>query len=138
MEETNKTKPIIRVENMSVVYEPGKSNEVWAAKDITLEIFPEEYVIFFGPSGSGKSTILYCLAGLEKPTNGKVLVHDLELHKLSEEDLMHFHRSTIGIIFQAFYLIPNLLVRDNILLPQIFSEKSKPSRVKRMRELAQQ
>src|SRR3989344_9485124 len=120
--------PQIKIKNLWVAYQLGKSNEVWAAQDVNLEIYPQEYVIFFGPSGSGKSTLLYIIAGLERPTAGEVLVDDKELNTLSEEDLMHFHRNTIGIIFQAFYLIPNLTVMDNIALPQIFMNVGKEKR----------
>src|SRR3989344_1342633 len=129
-------KPLIKLKNLSVAYELGKSSELWAVRDVSLEIMPEEYVIFFGPSGSGKSTLLYIIAGLERPTAGEVLVDDKELNTLSEEDLMHFHRNTIGIIFQAFYLIPNLTVRDNIVLPQIFMNVPKEKRELRAPELA--
>ncbi|NQU82709.1 MAG: ATP-binding cassette domain-containing protein [Parcubacteria group bacterium] len=55
-------KPIIKFENVSVGYSLGKSNEVWVLKDITGEIYPEEYIVFFGPSGCGKSTLLYTIS----------------------------------------------------------------------------
>src|SRR3989344_3883038 len=129
--------PIIRVENLSVIYEPGKTNEVAALKDINLEIFPEEYVIFFGPSGSGKSTMLYVLGGLERPSTGKVIVDKQDVHEFPEKKLMEFHRSTIGIIFQAFYLISSLSVKDNLLLPQIFEGAPHNERIKKMKILAE-
>jgi ABC-type Fe3+/spermidine/putrescine transport system ATPase subunit len=66
--------PVLKCENLSVVYDLGKTNEVWALRDIKLEIYPEEYVIFFGPSGCGKSTLLYTIAGLEFPTRGEIIV----------------------------------------------------------------
>lgn len=113
--------PIIKCENLSVVYGLGKSSEVWALRDINLEIYPQEYIIFFGPSGCGKSTLLYCIAGLEFPTRGRVIVKGKDLSTLSQKELIEFHQSSIGMIFQAYYLIPTLSVKDNILLPQIFS-----------------
>jgi putative ABC transport system ATP-binding protein len=128
-------KPIIKIENMSVVYNPGKTTEFVALQNINLEIFPEEYVVFFGPSGSGKSTLLYVIAGLENPTTGKVTVSDdRDITTLSEEELIAYHQTSVGMIFQAFYLIPSLSAQDNIVLPMVFAgepaakrlEKAKP------------
>lgn len=110
---------IIKIENLSVVYDLGKTSETWALKDISFEIYSQEYVIFFGPSGCGKSTLLYTIAGLEYPTKGKVIVGGKDLTNLSQKELIDFHKRTIGMVFQAFYLIPNLKVIDNILIPQI-------------------
>ncbi len=120
------------MEDLSVAYDLGKTSETWALRDINLEIYPQEYIVFFGPSGCGKSTLLYLIAGLEYPTRGRVIVEGTDLKVLSPEDLMDFHKSTIGMIFQAFYLIPNLSVRDNILLPQILAEESPYLRTKRV------
>ncbi len=114
--------PIIKIEDLSVAYNLGKTNEAWILKDINLEIYPEEYIIFFGPSGCGKSTLLYTMAGLEFPVKGKVIVDGKDLKNLDQKKLIDFHRSTIGMVFQAYYLIPTLNVRDNILLPQVFSQ----------------
>jgi len=111
--------PIVKLENLL-----GKSNETWALKDVTLEIYPEEYIIFFGPSGCGKSTLLYVIAGLEAPTRGKVIVNGKNLKSLSKKEIINFHCSTIGMIFQAYYLLPALSIKNNILLPQIFAEAS--------------
>ena len=123
--------PIVKFKNLSVVYNLGKSNETWALKDISGEIYPEEYIIFFGPSGCGKSTLLYTIAGLEFPTRGEVIVGGKNLKSLGQKELINFHRSTIGMIFQAYYLLPTFNVRDNILLPQIFSKAPFSQRLKR-------
>jgi len=129
-------KPVVSMKNVSVVYGQGQGSEVAAVKNITLDIFPEEYVIFYGPSGSGKSTLLYLIAGLQAPTDGEVLIEDQNLYDLSEGQLMEFHRSSIGFIFQAFYLISNLSIWDNIALPQIFKELPANLRKQRIQELA--
>jgi len=122
---------IIKIKDLSVAYGLGKTLEVWALRDINLKIYPQEYVIFFGPSGCGKSTLLYSIAGLEYPTKGRVIVEGADLKILSPKKLMDFHKSTIGMIFQAFYLIPSLNVRDNILLPQILAGEPSYSRTKK-------
>jgi putative ABC transport system ATP-binding protein len=129
--------PIISLNNVSVIYQEGLSSEVRAVQDISLEIFPEEYVIFFGPSGSGKSTLLYLISGLEKPTRGNIMVEGNDLSVIKEKELIQFHRKTTGIIFQAFFLIPNLSILDNILLPQIFSRSGKKERQQRAGILAE-
>ncbi len=128
--------PIIKLENVSVVYLPGKSNETWGIRDINISIYPKEYIILFGPSGSGKSTILNIIAGLEKPSKGSITVDGKNISKLSDFDLINFHRTTIGIIFQAFYLISSLNIRDNILLPKIFSRSGKTEREDKLKILA--
>ncbi len=127
--------PIIRAKNISLIYDLGKSNETRALSDVTVEIFPEEYVIFFGPSGCGKSTFLYIIAGLMRPTSGDIIVSGSELNKLDENDLVSFHQKTIGMVFQAYYLIPYLTAKDNVVMPQIFLNVPKEERDKKALEL---
>jgi len=117
---SNERNPIVEIRDLSVVFFPGKSNEATAIENISLEIYPEEYVIFFGPSGCGKSTVLNIIAGLEVPSKGLVLVGGQDLSKLSSMEMAKFHRKKTGMIFQVFNLIPTLNVLDNVLLPQIF------------------
>ncbi len=115
----NKTKgPLIRVEKVDVTYNQGESNEVRSLVDANLKLYPEEYVIIFGPSGCGKSTLLYTIAGLQKPSAGKVIIGDQSVYDLNKKDKVEFHRRKIGLIFQAFYLIPSLNVLDNVCLPK--------------------
>jgi len=113
-------KPLIKVEDLSVIYNLGKVNEFPALKDINLEIYSGEYVAFFGPSGCGKSTLLYCAAGLQKPTRGKVIVADKNLSEMTERERVIYRRLEVSLIFQNFNLIPTLNVLDNVLLPNIF------------------
>lgn len=113
--------PIIEFKNLSMGYNLGKTNEVWALQDITGAIYPEEFVIFFGPSGCGKSTLLYIVSGLEFPSRGSIVFSGKNLKELNKKELIDFHRSSIGIVFQAYHLVPSLSVKDNIALPQLFS-----------------
>lgn len=110
--------PLIRVEKVDVTYNEGESNEVRSLVDANLKLYPEEYVIIFGPSGCGKSTLLYTIAGLQKPSKGKVLIDDQSIYDLGKKEKVEFHRRKIGLIFQAFYLIPSLNVLDNVCLPK--------------------
>lgn len=122
------TGSLIALRNLSVVYPEG-DHAMRALDTITLDIYPEEYVIFFGPSGCGKSTLLYTVAGLERPTEGEVLVGGRNLAAFTNADIVELHRRTVGMIFQAYYLISSLSVRANVALPQIFLGTPKAERI---------
>lgn len=114
-------KPQIVIEDVSVIYNQGQSNEVRSIENASLTLYPQEYVILFGPSGCGKSTLLYTIAGLQKPTNGRVVIDENDIYALKKRDMVEFHRNKIGMVFQAFYLIPSLNVIDNVCLPKTAS-----------------
>jgi len=121
---TDKTIPNVMVKNLSVTYNQGKPNEVKSLEGVSLEIFPQDYVIIFGPSGCGKSTLLYSIAGLQKPTAGAVAVNREDVSAYDKKGVARFHREKIGMIFQSFYLINSLTVVENVCLPKIFSGKT--------------
>ncbi|KKQ60249.1 MAG: ABC-type antimicrobial peptide transport system, ATPase component [Parcubacteria group bacterium GW2011_GWE2_38_18] len=127
--------PIIKVEHLDVIYFLGKSNEVRALSDINIEIYPEEFIIFFGPSGCGKSTLLYSIAGLETNIHGNIFIEDKNLALFDKKETLQLHRKTIGMIFQAFHLIPTLTVQKNVVLPQILTNVNKKERTKKALEL---
>ncbi len=127
--------PAIQLENLSVVYNAGQSNEVWALNNINAEIYPEEYVVFFGPSGCGKSTLLYTIAGLEFPSEGQVRINGQSVPDMSEQELIDHHRTGTGIVFQAFYLVPSLSAFDNVMLPQMFADVGRTKRRARTKQL---
>ncbi len=112
--------PLITAKDLSVIYNPGRSNEVRALDGANIEIYPKEYVILFGPSGCGKSTLLYTILGLRKPSKGSLFVEGKEISNFSEKELVEYRRNKIGMIFQAYYLIPSLNVFQNIILPRFF------------------
>lgn len=114
-------KPLIQLKNVSVIYDKGQVNEMVALKDINAEIYEGEYIVFFGPSGCGKSTLLYTIAGLEQAASGEVLVDGKDLRTITLEDKIEFYRTTIGMVFQAFYLVSHLTAKDNLVLSQMFS-----------------
>ena len=113
-------KPIIEAKNLDFVYNKGKDNEYHALINISLDIYPEEFVIVFGPSGCGKSTLLNVFAGLEMPDSGNIFVFDKDLTKMSKKDFALYHRSEVGMIYQQYNLITSLSVLDNVALPQMF------------------
>lgn len=120
--------PIIQIDNLKVIYNKGKSNEVRALDGINLKIYPQEYVIFYGPSGCGKSTVLYSISGLQASTEGETIVLGKKLSTMKKKEMVELHQVGVGMIFQAFYLIPSLSVIDNICLPKVFQGESKQKR----------
>jgi len=123
--------PVIKTENLNVVYNRKTTNEFWALQNINIEIYPREYIIFFGPSGCGKSTLLNSIAGLETNIEGKVFVDNKDISTMDEDELAAFHRTRIGMVFQVYNLIPSLSVLDNVTLPQVFLGVHKNERVKK-------
>jgi putative ABC transport system ATP-binding protein len=88
---------------------------------INLEIQSGEYVIFFGPSGCGKSTLLNCIAGLEKPDSGRIIVRGDDISKMDKIELAAYRNHKIGMIFQQFNVLKSFNVLNNIALPQAFN-----------------
>ena len=107
---------ILKIENLSKTY--GKNEaKVDALKNINLSIDKGEFVAIVGPSGSGKSTLLHLIGGVDKPSEGKVYINDVDIYNLKEKDLSIFRRRNVGLIYQFYNLIPVLSVKENILLP---------------------
>ncbi len=124
--------PIIKTENLKVIYNLGKSNEVRALDGVSIEIWPQEYVVFFGPSGCGKSTLLYSILGLQRPTYGKIFIKGKDTSSLREKELVQIRRLMFGMVFQAYYLIPSLDIFSNVALPQIFLNEKPYERRKKI------
>lgn len=127
--------PIISIKNLNFTYNKGKDNEFHALVNISLDIFPQEYVIFFGPSGCGKSTLLNVIAGLEKPDSGEIEVFGKSLNNMTPKEFATYHRSQVGMIYQSYNLITSLSVLDNVALPQMFVNVNKGKRDKWSKQL---
>jgi putative ABC transport system ATP-binding protein len=93
------------------------AGRVHILQDISLHIGRGEAVALLGPSGSGKSTLLMVMTGLERPDSGSVVVAGQDLRKLDEDGLARFRGSHIGIVFQAFHLIPTMTALENVAVP---------------------
>lgn len=92
--------------------------EVKALKEVTLSVPYGQWLTVMGPSGSGKTTLLSLLAGLVRPTKGKVKIDGVDLFSLTESELLLFRREKIGLIFQQHHLIPYLTALENVMLAQ--------------------
>jgi len=120
--------PLISIDKLRVIYNQGKPNETRSLEETNLQIFPREYVIIYGPSGCGKSTLLYSIAGLQKPTYGDITINGKAFSKMTKREMLELHQTGIGLVFQAFYLIPSLTILDNVCLPQAFRGKKRADR----------
>jgi putative ABC transport system ATP-binding protein len=107
---------MIRAERLTKEYLSG-GRPLAVLKDITFEIAAGELVAIVGPSGSGKTTLLGLLAGLDRPSSGRVLVDGVDLTDLSEDGLARFRAERVGFVFQSFHLIPTLTARENVQVP---------------------
>lgn len=105
-----------RAVEVTRTYGSGEAT-VHALRGVTLEIPYREFTAIMGPSGSGKSTLLHCMAGLDRPTSGKVFIGDTELTTLKDKQLTLLRREKVGFIFQAYNLLPMLTAGENIELP---------------------
>jgi len=128
---------IIQIKNLHKIYKTGEI-EVHAIRGIDLEIEQGEFTAIVGPSGSGKTTLLNLIGGLDEPTQGTILINDVDITKLKEEELIDFRLWKIGFVFQAYNLIPVLTAKENIEFIMHLQGKSKQEREKRTLELLKQ
>jgi putative ABC transport system ATP-binding protein len=107
---------MISVRSLGMRLESG-GRPVDVLTDVTLEIPARQFAAIAGPSGSGKSTLLGLIAGLDRPTTGRIVVNNVDLTGLDEDDLARFRRDAIGYVFQSFHLIPTLTALENVAVP---------------------
>jgi len=117
---------ILRTENLSKTYGEGDIR-VEALKNASFSIVKGEFISIVGPSGSGKSTLLNLIGALDNPTSGRVFLENRDIFSMKEEELAVFRRHSIGFVFQAYNLIPELNVEENMVLPLLLDYK-KPDR----------
>ena len=107
---------ILRAENVKKYYMMGE-NIVKALDGVSLNVERGEFVSIVGSSGSGKSTLLHILGGLDVATEGKVEISNIDISKMSSDELTIFRRRKIGFVFQNYNLVPLMNVYENIVLP---------------------
>lgn len=116
----NKSQAIISLNKVKKIYKV-KDDEVHALREADLDIKKGDITSLLGPSGSGKSTILQLIGGLDKPTEGEIIVDGKQLNSLNDNQLSEYRNSTIGFVFQLFYLQTYLTVAENIMVPLLIN-----------------
>jgi len=111
---------VVRTQKVRKVYEMGDF-KLEALKGVDLEVEHGEYLSIMGPSGSGKSTLFNMIGGLDKPTDGKVYIDDVDVAQLDAYELAWLRCRKIGYIFQSFNLIPVMTALENVTLPMVFA-----------------
>ena len=122
----------IRAVNVQRHYRMGES-VIRAVDGVSVEVGAGEFVALLGSSGSGKSTLLNLVAGLDRPSSGAIYAHGRDLAKMSAGELAKHRSQTVGMVFQAFNLLPRMTLAENVELPLRLSEvarKERPGRVK--------
>jgi putative ABC transport system ATP-binding protein len=107
---------------------------VRAVDDVSLAIQAGEFVAMLGSSGSGKSTLLNLMAGLDRPTSGAILAHERNLAQMTSDELASHRSRTVGMVFQAFNLLPRMTLEENVELPLRLAEVDRKERAARVRD----
>ena len=107
---------MIRLEKVSKVYHRGPAT-IAAVQGVSLVVASGEFLALMGPSGSGKSTLLNLIAGLDRPTEGEIVIDGRSTRAFTEAEWTQLRRERIGIVFQFFNLLPGLTARENVALP---------------------
>ena len=123
----------VNTERVSRHYSAG-AGVIRAVDGVTMDVPAGEFLALLGSSGSGKSTLLNLIAGLDRPTEGSIVVQDRDLAQMSAEELANYRRHTVGMVFQSFNLIPTMTVAENVELPMRFAEVDRGEREPRVRD----
>jgi putative ABC transport system ATP-binding protein len=115
-------KKIIELNKCSKIYNRALENEVKALFKISLEIYKGEFVAIIGASGSGKSTLMYILGCLDRPSEGKYYLDNIDVSTLEDKELAAIRNKKMGFVFQMFNLLPKASALENVELPLIYSD----------------
>ena len=118
------TKSLIQLQGVTKTYQ-SQGREVQAVKGVDLDVARGEFLVLIGRSGCGKSTLLNLLGGMDKPTEGRVLVDGKNVGAMNEALLTIYRRETVGIVFQFFNLMPLLTALENVVLPALLAGKNR-------------
>ncbi len=129
--------PALTVSDLTVEYNSG-GYVVRPLDRLSLEASDGQLVVLLGPSGCGKTTLLSCLAGLLKPTSGSIRQGDIEVVNLQGGELASYRQHQVGVVFQAFNLIPSLSARENVVVPMTLAGVGRRAAVPRALQLLDQ
>lgn len=127
---------VVTMRNLSKTYRRGQT-VVQALQDVTLDVKAGDFCAFVGPSGCGKSTLLNVIGGLDYPTSGTIAIEGRTVTHASAMEWTHMRRELIGIVFQAFHLIPGLTVAENVSLPLLLRGEQGMAVAERVDEVLQ-
>ena len=116
---------IVQIKKVVKSFRVG-DGEVTILKGLSFDVKDGEFVSIVGPSGNGKSTLLNMITGIDRPSDGEVIVTGREVHKMSENQLAIWRGENVGIIFQFFQMLPALSLLQNVILPMDFAGKYTP------------
>jgi putative ABC transport system ATP-binding protein len=119
--------PLISISHLKKTYQIG-DEVIEALKDVSLNIFKNEYVALMGPSGSGKSTLMNMLGCLDSPTSGEYILNNLSVASMTDNDLAQVRNKQIGFVFQTFNLLPRASTLENVALPLVYAGMDKQER----------
>jgi len=126
--------PLIATENLVKLYKMGEEY-VHALDGVTFTIPRGDFCAIIGPSGSGKSTLMNIIGGLDRPTQGRIVINGADVGALNDEDLAEFRNRTVGFVFQSFNLLPRVSALENVELPMIYAGVEPKERRERAAEL---
>ncbi len=116
--------PVIHLEHIKKVYQMGNV-EIHALRDVSLDIYPNDYVAIMGPSGSGKSTLMNVLGCLDTPSDGAYYLNGTRVSEMTDSELAAIRNKEIGFVFQTFNLLARSSALDNVSLPLVYAGLSK-------------
>ncbi|MEM9666597.1 MAG: ATP-binding cassette domain-containing protein, partial [Bacteroidota bacterium] len=125
---------MIHLKNITKSYMNGLQR-TFVLRNVSLDIAPGEFVSIMGPSGSGKSTLLHILGMLDAPSSGEYLFEEQPVHRMSERTRTELHREAIGFVFQAYHLIDDLTVYENLETPLLYKKVKGSERKSRVAEM---
>lgn len=134
MKNGSKNNVMIHLEKVTKVYKMGDEN-VYALKEIDLDISRNEYLAIMGPSGSGKSTLMNIIGCLDTPTSGHYLFNGLNVSELSDNELATIRNKEIGFVFQTFNLLSRATALKNVELPMIYAGIKSSERIEKAKEV---
>ncbi len=126
---------VIETKNLKKIYNQGSDIEVRAVDGVSVKIEKGEFTAIVGASGSGKTTLLNLIGGLDKPTDGDVMINGENIKNLSENEMIDFRLNNIGFVFQSYNLIPVLSSVENVEFIMLMQNRPKSERDKRAIEL---
>lgn len=126
---------MIKLEGITKSYKSGMFSRTFVLRDVSLEIEKGEFVTVQGPSGAGKSTLLHILGMLDEPTSGAYYFLGEPVHEMSEKRRTQLHREHIGFVFQAYHLIDDLTVYENLEMPLLYKGLKKKDRQAKVAEM---